>query len=124
MISECDMDAEQNDRQEAPGGNPRMASILSVWEDANSLSRFVWDTVRARACRRRAEWFDPEAGGNLVTWSVPHGYRPTVEESMARHVYRAAHGDTGLAFGWSHLKIAPSGPTRPAANAKVEGAHV
>lgn len=106
QMPEDDMDAAQNDPQGALGGNPRTASSLSVWEDADSLGQFVFETVHVQFYRRRAEWFDRETGGKLVLWWVPVGHRPSVAEGMERFRDLAAHGQSDRAFGWSRLSEA------------------
>ncbi|MGB0658907.1 MAG: DUF3291 domain-containing protein [Mangrovicoccus sp.] len=122
-LSDEEMDAAQNDPDGALGGNPRMASTLSVWEDPQSLKHFVFNTVHARFYKRGAEWFAPETGGNLVMWWVAKGHRPSIEDGKARHAYWAAHGDTDQAFGWSTLTEAGSGHQSCALN-NAEVAHV
>ena len=39
-------------------GDPRMAVNMSVWQDVESLERFVWQTVHKRFYGRRHEWFE------------------------------------------------------------------
>ena len=36
-------------------------------------------------------------------WPVEEGRLPSLDEAMARLDHLAAHGDSDLAFGWSHL---------------------
>ena len=98
-----EMEAAQVDLQ-GVFANPRTASTLSVWEDFESLSNFVWKTVHKRFYNRRTEWYDPEGNGNLVMWWVPVGHHPTVPEGMARFEHMKANGDSDYAFGWEHLQ--------------------
>jgi Domain of unknown function (DUF3291). len=88
------------------GGDPRFVANLTVWEDVESLARFVWDTVHARFYARRAEWFEVLGEMHFVMWRVPAGHRPTLEEGLERLAHLKAHGDTDHAFGWSHLEDA------------------
>ncbi|MGB3177186.1 MAG: DUF3291 domain-containing protein [Albidovulum sp.] len=106
MLSEDAMETEQNTPDGALGGNPLIASTLSVWEDVASLDAFVFNTVHRQFYQRRAEWFDAVTGGNLVMWWVPVGHRPSVAEGMARWQHREANGDSDHAFGWAVLKDA------------------
>ncbi|MEM8554994.1 MAG: DUF3291 domain-containing protein [Pseudomonadota bacterium] len=103
MLGEDDMDAAQNDPDGALGGNPRMASTLSVWENAGKLRHFVFQTLHNHYYRRGPTWFDPATGGNLVLWWVPIGHRPDVSEAMARFRHWQIHGNQEFAFGWDHL---------------------
>jgi hypothetical protein len=104
----CDdeMDAAQNDPQGALGGNPRMASTLSVWQDVASLEQFVWNTIHRQYYARKAEWYDAAGNGNFVMWWVPVGHCPDVSEGQSRWQHREDHGDSDHAFGWSYVKEA------------------
>lgn len=100
-----DMEAAQLDPASPLGGNPRTASTLSVWEDAESLRRFTFDTVHKQFYDRRAEWYDPaEQGMRLVMWWVSPGHRPGIAEAAERLAHLTCHGDTDRAFGWAHLR--------------------
>jgi hypothetical protein len=105
-LSDDDMDAAQTSAGGAFGGNLRMASTLSVWQDAASLEHFVWNTVHRQFYAQRAEWYDAVGNSNLVMWWVPVGHRPTVAEGLARHAHLRAHGPSDDAFGWAWLKDA------------------
>ncbi|MFC3615739.1 DUF3291 domain-containing protein [Lutimaribacter marinistellae] len=100
-LSDADMEAAQTAADGPLGGNPRTASTLSVWEDIESLERFVWQTVHKQFYDRKDEWYAPQ-GLRMVLWWVPEGHRPTVEEAKARFDHLAAHGDSDHAFGWAH----------------------
>lgn len=85
------------------GGDPRFIANLTVWEDSESLERFVYDTVHARFYARRAEWFEVLGALHLVFWWVPAGYRPALDEGLARLEALRAGGDSDHAFGWARL---------------------
>jgi len=112
MLGEGDMDAEQRDPDGVLGGNPRMASTLSVWEDVASLEHFVWKTVHKQFYDRKAEWYDAVETPRLVMWWVPVGHRPTVSDAMARFRLLEERGDSDHAFGWDYLKDARIYKTR------------
>lgn len=103
QMGEDDMDAAQNDPAGPLGGNPRTASTLSVWQDADSLRHFVFNTLHKHFLDRRAEWFDPQPGPRLVIWEVAAGHRPSIAEAAARLDLLAREGDTDAAFGWAYL---------------------
>lgn len=111
-LSDEEMDAAQTDSEGALGGNPRMASTLSVWESVEALEHFVWNTVHRSFYARKAEWYDAVGNGNLVLWWVPDGHRPTAAEGMARWQHMMEHGNSDYAFGWSHAKEAQAWKTR------------
>ena len=83
--------------------DPMIIVNMSVWRDAESLERFVWNTVHKQFYRRRAEWFSTMKDQHLVMWWVDEGHVPSVEEGMKRLEHLRANGDSDFAFGWSHL---------------------
>ena len=83
--------------------DPMIVVNMSVWRDAESLERFVWNTVHKQFYRRRAEWFSTMKDQHLVMWWVDEGHQPTVDEGMERLEHLRANGDSDFAFGWSHL---------------------
>jgi hypothetical protein len=88
------------------GGDPQFVSNLSVWESVATLENFVWNTVHRAFYERRAEWFEVLGQMHFVMWWVPEGYRPSLDEALARLAYKEEHGDSDHAFGWSWLKEA------------------
>jgi hypothetical protein len=86
--------------------DPRMAINLSVWEDVESLERFVWQTVHKRFYGRRGEWFERMAERYFVMWWVPAGHRPSVTDALARLEHFRRHGPSDHAFGWEDLPAA------------------
>ena len=83
--------------------DPQFVANLTVWEDAASLKRFVWDTVHRRFFDRRSEWFEVLSEMHFVMWWVPAGHRPTLEEALERLEQRRSTGDSAGAFGWDWL---------------------
>lgn len=106
MLDGDAMDKVQTDPQGPMGGNPRMASTLSVWEDLASLEHFVWNTVHKRFYDRRAEWYDAVESLRFVMWWVPVGHTPGMAEAMERFHHLDAHGDSPTAFGWDYANAA------------------
>lgn len=81
-------------------GDPLMAPNLTVWEDIDSLKRFVWGTVHKKFYERRAEWFEVLGEMHFVMWWVPQGHEPTLSEALERLELRRRQGDSDEAFGW------------------------
>jgi hypothetical protein len=105
-LSDDDMGAEQTADGGAFGGNPRMASTLSVWKDVASLEHFVWNTVHRQFYEKRAQWYDAIGNSNLVMWWVMPGHQPSVAEGLARFHHLRDHGASDAAFDWAWLKDA------------------
>lgn len=85
------------------GGDPQFVSNLTVWEDVESLERFVWGTIHKQFYDSRAEWFEILGEQHFVMWWVPDGHHPTLDEGLARLDQRKRDGDSDAAFGWSYL---------------------
>ena len=82
------------------GGDPQFIANLTVWQDAESLEHFVWNTVHRKFYERRAEWFEVLDKMHLVLWWVPEGHQPSLAEALERLAHLNRHGDTAQAFGW------------------------
>lgn len=57
---------------------------LSVWQDVESLWRFVYKSAHTEIMRRRREWFDKMAEDYAVLWWVPAGTIPSESEAWKR----------------------------------------
>jgi Domain of unknown function (DUF3291) len=82
---------------------PAAAANLTVWESAEQLEHFVWNTVHKKFYNRKAEWFDAMKSHHFVMWHVEEGHRPTLQEAKERLDHLDLHGNSGYAFNWSHL---------------------
>jgi len=71
---------------------------MSVWEDADSLSQFVFKSAHVEIMRRRREWFERMVEAYLVLWWVPKGHVPTVDEALAKLARLREHGPSPEAF--------------------------
>ncbi|SMX36619.1 DUF3291 domain-containing protein [Maliponia aquimaris] len=85
------------------GGDPQFVANLTVWQDAESLERFVWGTIHKQFYDRRAEWFELMTDQHFVMWWIAEGHRPTLDEGLARLDLFQRNGDSDQAFGWAHL---------------------
>ena len=85
--------------------DPRILPNLAVWENAEALERFVWQTLHHRFYGRRREWFEP-IKTPLVMWWVTAGHRPDLAESVSRLDHLRANGPSDRAFGWESLATA------------------
>ncbi len=83
--------------------NPLIIVNLSVWQDAKTLERFVWQTAHKQIYARRAEWFEVMDKMHFAMWWVKEGTRPTVDEARERLEFLQANGPSDYAFGWESL---------------------
>jgi hypothetical protein len=89
-----------------PLPDPNIIVNMSVWENIESLERFVWQTVHKRFYGRKHEWFEKLSGPNFVLWWIAAGRQPTVQEAIARLDHLRDHGASDYAFGWEHAASA------------------
>jgi hypothetical protein len=82
--------------------DPTLLPNLTLWQNAEALERFVWQTLHGRFYRRREDWFIP-LDTPLVMWWVPEGHRPSMLEGVERLDHLKAHGPSDYAFGWESL---------------------
>jgi hypothetical protein len=82
---------------------PNAAANLSVWQSAEQLEHFVWNTVHKKFYSRKQEWFGVMKSHHFVMWWVDEGHQPTLLEAKQRIEYLDRHGNTDFAFNWSHL---------------------
>ena len=90
--------------------NKNMAVNLSVWTDADSLRRFVFQSAHVEIMRRRAEWFLKMDEAFLVLWWVPKGHRPPIEEAKAKLELLRRKGATPDAFTFRQAYPPPDAP--------------
>jgi hypothetical protein len=87
-------------------GDPMMAVNMSVWENVESLEKYVWQTVHKRFYGRRHEWFEKMAERYFVMWWVPAGHLPTIAEAVERLEHLKKHGASDHAFAWEDMASA------------------
>ena len=83
--------------------DPRVIVNLSVWENAESLEHFVWNTVHKRVYAKRKKWFESPQNAHFVMWWIPAGQRPTPAEALERLNDLRANGPSERSFGWESL---------------------
>ena len=81
---------------------------MSVWEDVQSLSDYVYNSAHTEMLKRRREWFERVEQAHQVLWWVPAGHRPSVTEAAERLAHLREHGATAQAFTFCHAFAAPA----------------
>jgi hypothetical protein len=81
---------------------------MSVWEDFESLRRFVYQSDHATFVRRRREFFKRSIESILVLWWVPRGHVPSLAEARERLDRLRLEGPTQEAFEFRRLFAAPA----------------
>lgn len=88
--------------------DPQMIANMSVWESAEALEQFVWNTAHKLIYNQKHSWFEKAPQATFVMWPVPKGHAPTLAEGLARLEHLRAHGSSAHAYGWEglpHLKV-------------------
>lgn len=92
-----------------PMGEDTLVNV-SVWQDAESLNRYVYESAHVEIMRRRKEWFERMQEAYVVLWWVPRGHRPTVSEAIARLERLRSQGPTPEAFTLRKPFLSPNDP--------------
>jgi hypothetical protein len=87
-------------------GDPTMAVNLTVWESAEDLGRFVFQTVHRNIYARKHEFFEMPKQPTVAMWWIPAGHIPTLVEAKERLEHLIARGPSEFAFGWADLPSA------------------
>ena len=90
-----------------PFDDENMLVNMSVWQDVESLNRYVYNSAHVELMRRRREWFQRMDEAFLVLWWVPRGHRPSVDEAMARLERLRREGPSAEAFTFRGAFPAP-----------------
>ena len=85
-------------------GDPREIYNLSVWERAENLEFYIWNTVHRRFMHRRHQWFKPQTSSYFVMWWLEADTVPTLDEALARLEHLRKQGPSSHAFGWDNLQ--------------------
>ncbi|MFY1053883.1 DUF3291 domain-containing protein [Ectopseudomonas khazarica] len=81
---------------------------MSVWQDVQSLSDYVYKSAHTEMLKRRREWFGRIEQAHQVLWWVPSGHRPDVVEAAERLAHLRERGATAHAFTFRHAFAAPA----------------
>ena len=83
--------------------DPLQLYNMSVWESAETLEHFVWNTAHKRVYAQKHTWFERPAQATVVMWPVGEGHTPTIGEALERLQHLRMHGSTDFAFSWDRL---------------------
>ena len=79
-------------------GDDWLVINMSVWQDTDALTAFMYQGRHRELLARRREWFERLSEAVTALWWVPAGHRPTVAEAEQRLLHLRAHGPTPYAF--------------------------
>jgi len=81
---------------------------MSVWQDLDSLRRYVYESEHVEFLRRRRDWFVQSGETRLVMWWTRAGHIPGVVEALDRLALLKAQGPTQEAFTFA-VQFPPPG---------------
>jgi len=87
-------------------GDPTMNVNMSVWESADALGKFVFQTVHRNIYARKPEFFEMPKENTVAMWWIEAGHIPTLAEAKERLDHLNTHGPGAFAFGWADLPSA------------------
>jgi hypothetical protein len=87
-------------------GDATIAVNLTVWQSAEDLGRFVFQTVHRNIYARKHEFFEIPKQLTVAMWWIPAGHIPTLDEAKERLDHLIAQGPSEFAFGWADLPSA------------------
>jgi hypothetical protein len=86
--------------------DPTMNVNMSVWESAEALGKFVFQTVHRNIYARKHDFFEAPKETTVALWWVNAGHIPTLDEAKERLDHLIANGPSEFAFGWADLPSA------------------
>lgn len=86
---------------------------LSVWQDVESLHKYVYDSAHIEIMRRRNEWFERMKEAYVVLWWIPKGQYPTESEAITKLKFLRENGPTKEAFTFRNVFLPPDSPHQP-----------
>jgi hypothetical protein len=92
---------------ERPYEDDRIIINYSVWQDAESLRKYVYESGHVAFMRRRREWFERMSDAFMALWWVPAGHQPSVAEAVERLEHLRQHGPTAYAFTFRQMMPPP-----------------
>ncbi|WP_298477593.1 DUF3291 domain-containing protein [uncultured Maribacter sp.] len=75
---------------------------ISVWENVETLSNYVYKTVHSDFLRRRKEWFKNYGNVSTAMWWIPEGKYPSVEEAVEKLAELQKNGTSTSVFNFKN----------------------
>src|SRR5258708_1733815 len=87
-------------------GDPTMAVNMTVWESAETLGKFVFQTAHRNIYARKHQFFELPTKPTVAMWWIAVGHIPTLEDAQDSLDHLIEHGPSEFAFGWADLPSA------------------
>jgi hypothetical protein len=76
---------------------------MSVWKNAESLSRYVYHSDHVEVFRRRKEWFQQMKEMHMALWYTREDIMPTSLDAVTRIDFLRLNGPTPFAFTFKKI---------------------
>ena len=86
-----------------PYHDERIIVNFSVWEKADDLKSFVYQSAHTAVMKDRKKWFENFGQAYYGVWNIPAGYIPSLDEAVERLAYLQQNGPTGYAFDFKNI---------------------
>jgi Domain of unknown function (DUF3291) len=86
-----------------PYKDDRIIVNFTVWEAAEHLKNFAYDTAHRIVMKNRKKWFENFGQPSYVLWYVPAGIIPSLEEAVERLAYLQQNGPSLYAFDLKNI---------------------
>lgn len=86
-----------------PYGDDRIIVNFTVWETAEDLKDFVYNTTHRLVMKDRKKWFENLGQPSYVLWHVDAEKMPTINDAMERLAYLQKNGASFYAFDFKNI---------------------
>jgi Domain of unknown function (DUF3291) len=86
-----------------PYNDDRIIVNFTVWETAQDLKNFVYNTAHRLVMKDRKKWFENLGLPSYVLWYVDSNKMPTVDEAVERLAHLQKNGASFYAFDFKNI---------------------
>jgi hypothetical protein len=86
-----------------PYSDDRIIVNFTVWETAEDLKDFVYNTAHRLVMKDRKKWFENLGQPSYVLWYVDANKMPTINEAVERLTYLQKNGASSYAFDFKNI---------------------
>jgi hypothetical protein len=88
-----------------PYSDDRIIVNFTVWETAEHLKNFVYNTAHRLVMKDRKKWFENLGQPSYVLWHIPAGTTPTLTDAVERLAHLQTNGSSPYAFDFKNIFI-------------------
>jgi Domain of unknown function (DUF3291) len=88
-----------------PYNDDRIIVNFTIWETADHLKNFVYNTAHRLVMKDRKKWFENLGQPSYVLWHIPAGITPTLADAVERLAHLQTNGPSPYAFDFKNIFI-------------------